>query len=179
MQFYKGDETELKYYNAAAGLMDALSLSRTDFILNAYACFALGDLIWDSNRSPLARAIPRNIFREAFPLIFETFLEAGSLEGYITIFKNIFGDTVEVTFTIPAPGRLQIDIVAAGVVNNDFVSRYIIGNSYSLDEVIDQEGDNIVFQSIKGMESEYEVNQMLFELVPGGIFTEISLTIGT
>lgn len=179
MQFYKSDETELKYYNAGSGLMDALSLSRTDFFLNAYLCFSLGDLIWDSNRSPLAKAIPRNIFREAFPIIFETFLEAGSLEGYITIFKNIFGEDTVVTFTIPAPGKLQIAIEAAGVVQSDMLARAVVGNSYAFDEVIDNEDDNIAFQSIKGMESEYEVTQMLFELVPSGIFTEISLTIGT
>jgi len=179
MQFYKGDEQEIKFYNSGAGAMDSMELSIDAFFEEAFSCFVLGDLIWDSGRSPLSNAIPKEVFREAFPVIFETFLEAGSLEGYLTIFRNIFGDTVDVTFTIPAPGKLLIDIVAAGVVINNLVSRYIINNQYAFDELITQDGlDELVVQSVKGMESEYEVEQMLFELVPSGIYTQISLTIG-
>jgi hypothetical protein len=83
-----------------------------------------------------------------------------------------------VDFTVPAPGKLNIDIEAAGVELADFISRYIEDNTYLFDEVIDDEGDNIVFQSVKGFQSQYELEQMLFEMVPAGIFTTISLTIG-
>jgi len=179
MQFYKGDAEELKYYNSGKTVMDAMSVAKNEFFNGAFSCFSLGELIWDSNRSPLSKAIPRDIFRESFNAIFETFLEAGSLEGYITIFKKIFGEEVEVAFTIPSPGRLQIAIVATGTVLYDLVAREIIDNHYDYNELIDDELDNIAAQSLKGMESEYEIEQMLFELVPSGIFTEITLTLGT
>lgn len=179
MQFFKGDDKELQYYEAAKNLMDSLSIGRNEFFNGAYSCFSLGDVIWTSRRSPLANAIPQAIFREAFPEIFETFLEAGSFEGYLSVFRRIFGEGVEVNFTVPAPGKLNIDIAAQGVVLYDLTARSIEDNAYIFDEIIDYEDDNIAVSSIKGMESEYEVEQMLFELVPDGIFTNITLTIGS
>lgn len=178
MQFYKGDELELKYYEAAKTLMDTLSQERTDFYNGAYSCFILGDKIWESKRSPLANAIPQAIFREAFPEIFETFLQAGSFEGYLSVFRKIFGPNVVVAFTVPGPGKLIIDIEAQDVVENHLIAREIESNLWVNHEVVDYVGDNIVVQSIKGMESEYEVKAMLFELVPAGIFTNITLTVG-
>jgi hypothetical protein len=76
------------------------------------------------------------------------------------------------------PGKLNIDITASGVQISDFISREIVNNEYVFDEVIDDEGDNIVFQGVKGFETQYELEQMLFEMVPAGIYTEITLTLG-
>src|SRR5688572_876769 len=140
MQFFKGDEKELKYYEAARPLLQNLESERDSFYDNAFTNFALGDVIWDSGRSPLSRSIARDIFRESFPELFELFLEAGSVEGYISIFKKIFGDTVSVLFAIPSPGKLEIDIVASGVVLKDLIARYIVGDDYFFDELIDHEG---------------------------------------
>ena len=178
MQYFTGDETELKVDNVGAPILNELGLQRDDFFENCYDSFILGGLIWDSGRSPLANAIPREIFREAFTEIFNTFKIAGTFESYLDIFRKIFGESVDVQFTVPAPGKLIIDIEAQGVELYDFITRYIEDNDYKFDDVIDDEGDEIVFQSIKGMESQYEVEQMLFELVPAGIYTDINLTIG-
>lgn len=177
MQFFKGDEKELKFYNSGLPILNSTSNDRTEFFNDAFACFALGDLLYDTGRAPLTNAIKREIFREAFATIFNAFLTAGSFESYLTVFRTIFGDDVQVTFTVPSAGRLQIAIVAAGVQYSTWVARTIVGNSYVFDEIIDDEGDNLVFQSVKGFETQYEVEQMLFEMVPDGIFTEISLTL--
>jgi hypothetical protein len=80
---------------------------------------------------------------------------------------------------VPAPGKLNIDIVAAGTALYDFIARIIVENEYQFDTIIDDEDDTIVFQAIKGFESQYELEQMLFEMVPAGIYTEITLTIGS
>lgn len=82
------------------------------------------------------------------------------------------------TFTVPAVGRLQIDIVADSVVLENFISRDIVDDAYVYDTMITQGGDNIVFQSVKGYETQEELEQMLFEMVPDGIFAEITLTLG-
>jgi len=178
VQFFKGDQTELKYYNSALPILDNLIQQRDLFHEDAYGCFVLGELLYDNNYAPLARAIPREIFRESYATIFEAFLEAGTFESYLTVFRNIFGDDVEVDFTVPDPGKLNIDIVAAGFQLSDFIARRIVANAYVFDEIIDDEGDNIVFQTVKGFESQYELEQMLFEMVPDGIYTEITLTVG-
>lgn len=177
-QFFKGDATELKYYASGSTILEQVSGQRSLFFDDAYGCFVLGELLYDNDYAPLARAIPREIFRESFATVFEAFLTAGSFESYLTVFRNIFGDDVEVTFTVPAPGKLNIDIVAAGFQLSDFVARRIVANAYVLDEIIDDEGDNIVFQTVKGFESQYELEQMLFEMVPAGIYTQITLTVG-
>lgn len=178
-QFYKGDATELKYYNSGKDIIEGINLQLDEFFEDAYNCFLLGDMIYDNEFSPLARAIPREIFRESFSTIFDSFLLAGSFESYLVVFRKIFGDDVVVEFTVPGPGRLQIDIEAQGLVLSDFVARTIEANNYVFDEVVDDEGDNIVFQTIKGFESQYELERMLFEMVPDGIYTEITLTLGS
>lgn len=177
-QFYKGDERELKFYNSGAGILDDLSFQKDLFFDEAFTTYALGEIIWDSGRSPLANAIPRKIFRESFSAIFDSFLIAGTFESYILVFKKIFGDDVDITFTVPAPGKLNIDIIAAGVEISDFLAREIVDNAYVFYDVVDDEDDEIVFQTVKGFETEYELNQMLFELVPAGIYTNITLTLG-
>lgn len=178
MQFYKGDATEQKYYASGEGILDLIGIQLDDFLQGAYSCYPLGDMIWDTGRSPLANAIPRSIFRESFPELFESFRAAGTFEAYISVFKKIFGDDVVIDFTVPAPGKLNIDIEATGVELSNFVARRIVTGAYVFDEVVDDEDDNIVFQTVKGFQSEYELNQMLKEMVPAGIYTEISLTVG-
>lgn len=177
-QFFKGDETELKYYNSGAPILQTLSQQKTDFYEDAYGCFVLGELLYDNGYAPLSNAIPREIFRESYAALFESFVVAGTFEGYLSVFRQIFGPDVEVVFTVPGPGQLNIDITSAGVVLSPFITRYIENNAYVLDNIVDDEGDRIVFQTVKGFESQYELEQMLFEMVPDGIYTEIDLTIG-
>lgn len=177
-EFFKGDAVEQKFLAVGESVSDALSSEKSDFFDEAFACFALGELLYDTGRAPLANAIPRAIFRQVFSALFDAFTFAGSFESYLTVFRAVFGEEVEVTFTVPAPGKLNIDIVASGLELSEFVARYIEDNAYILDEIIDDEGDNIVFQTVKGLESQYELEQMLFEMVPAGVYTEINLTIG-
>lgn len=177
MQFFKGDEVEKKIDLITSPIQKDLSDQKNLFFNEAYECFVLGDIIWQSGRSPLSNAIPQNVFRETFFTLFNSFTFAGSFESYLEVFRRVFGATVSVVFTVPGPGKLNIDVVADSVSLDNFIARYIKSNQYFFDEVIDDEGDNIAFQSFKGLESEYEMNQMLFEMVPAGIYTQISLTI--
>ena len=178
MQFFKGDELEKKFYDSALPIQSLLSLDKDAFLQGAYSAGPLGDIMFDDSRAPLSNAIPKEIFRGAFKEIFEAFVSVGTFEAYLTVFRKIFGDTVIVNFTVPAPGKLNIDIEAEGVELSKFISRYIEENAYIYDYVIDDEDDNIVFQTIKGFQSQYELEQMLFEMVPAGIYTEITLDLG-
>jgi hypothetical protein len=178
MQYFKGDETELKYFNSAAPIHNQIGLQKDLFFAGAYQAAPLGDVIYDSGRSPLSNAIPKEIFRSAFKEIFDAFVAAGTFESYITVFKKIFGDDVVVEFTVPAAGKLTINIEAAGVELTDFIARYIEDNDYVFDEVVDDDDDNIAFQTVKGFTSQYDLEQMLKEMIPGGIFPTISLTLG-
>lgn len=177
MQYFNGDDVEKKYYNSGAVKMNELSLQKDEFFDDAYACQVFGDLLFEEMRSPLSNAMPKEIFRESFSEIVQSFIEVGTFESYLTVFRKIFGPDVDVTFTVPAAGKLNILIVAEGLEISNFVSRYIQSNQYNFDNVITQDGDQIVFQTVNGFQSQYELEQMLFEMVPSGIFTSITLTI--
>lgn len=178
MQYFKGDDLEVKFVNCMKPIFDILSLQKSDFYLGGYETAPLGEMIYDTKRAPLSNAIARDIFRISFKQIFEAFVVSGTFDSYITVFRKIFGDTVEIEFTVPAPGKLNIDIVAEGFELSDFLSRYIEDNSYLFDEVIDYDDDNIAFQTVIGFTTQYELEQMLYEMVPAGIFTTITLDTG-
>ena len=180
MQYFKGDDQEKKMVAVATPLLNNLSLQKDEFDDDAYMSAPLGDMIYLQDLAPLAQAIDPLIFRDTFSQIFDSFVVAGTFESYITVFKKIFGDDVEVDFTVPAPGKLNIDIVATGLELSNFVARSIENNAYVFEEVVTMiDDENIIFQTVKGFQSQYELEQMLFELVPAGIFTNISLTLGS
>lgn len=179
MQLFKNDEKEQKMVAVAEGLFDLKSSDLDDFYEGCYETFPFGDMLYDEDRTPLSNAIKKEIFRETFPEIFDAFIVAGSFESYISVFTKIFGEDVEIDFTVPAPGKLLIDIVATGLELSEFIARRIEDNAYIFDEIIDYDLDTIVFQTVKGFQTEYELKQMLYEMVPDGIYTEITLTIGS
>lgn len=182
MQKFKNDDIENKYIASGSPIMDLLTIAKDEFFDGAYSCGPLGDLLHNIARSPLADAIAPDIFRTSFNTIYNAFVTAGTFESYLTVFADIFGADVGVTFTVPAPGKLDIDIVAQDLTEDDFVARHIEFDAYLYDDVIwyDQTPDNgnIVFQSVKGFKTQYELEQMLFELVPDGVYTTITLTFG-
>ncbi len=167
MQYFKGDPKELKMVNSALPALEADGLALDDFFTDCYETVALGELLYDNQRAPLANAIRRDIFARSFKQLFESFQRAGTFEAYIDVFTKIFGDDVAIVFTVPAAGKLNIAINATNTEENTFVARQIVDNTYEYNPVITQ-----------GFTSEYELQTMLFEMVPGGIFTQITLTIG-
>ena len=174
-QKFKGDEFELEMEACASPIHDDIEGQLDDFFDDAYNAMPLGDVIYESGRSPLSNAIDQDIFRQSFPEIFDAFTVAGSFDSYLTVFRKIFGDEVEVEFGIPAPGKLTIDILADEIELSNFVARNVENNEYVYSPMITQDGDNIVFQSIKGFKTQYELEQMLYEMVPAGIYTVITL----
>lgn len=178
MQYFKGDDTEIKFDESAKTTLDNLGLQFDDFLADAYNCQAFGDILYDNNLSPLANAIKKEVYRTAFNEVFANFIVAGTFESYIAVFGKVFGAEADVTFTVPAAGRLQIGIVADGIELSEAISRTIVDNEYVFDEIVGDDFDNIMFQTIKGFQSQYELEQMLFEMVPQGVFTEITLTLG-
>lgn len=178
-QYFKGDSEELKFYNSVSPLIDVLSQDHDDFFDECYSCYILGELLYDNNLSPLSNAIDRELFRTSFKSIVDAFVDVGTFEAYISVFEKIFGESVNLTFTIPAAGKLEIDIIASEIELTDFVAREIGEDAYVFSEIETQdEIDTLVFQSIQGFTSQYELEQMLFEMVPAGIYTEITLTLG-
>ncbi len=206
MQKFKGDDVENKYIAVGEPVFDALSAEKDAFEEGAYFSGPLGDILWTDERAPLAQTIKQDIFRDAFQEIFVQYQYAGTFESYLAIFRQIFGPQVDVMFTVPDPGKLTIVIVAQGFTIDDIIDdvgdsliddvsdhlvsktknaidfylaivRQFEGDVLVNYELIDSDGDNIIFQYAKGFKTQYELEQMLFEFVPAGIFTTVTLTL--
>jgi hypothetical protein len=177
MKYFKGDALEIKMDACGSPKMTSLSADKDAFFSGSYACFILGELLYDTNRAPLANAIDRAIFRELFATIFNAFVSSGSLESYLTVFRNIFGSDVTVTFTVPAAGKLAISVLPVGLIQNTLLARTVGSSTYVYDEILTHDGDNLMSRNPKGFQTQYQAQQMLFEMVPGGIYTTVTLTI--
>lgn len=181
MQYFKGDATEKKFDNSASPIIDQIGMQLDAFFEGAYDAMPLGDLLHEGVRSPLANAIVLPIFREFFNTLYNEFRVSGSFESYLVVFRKIFGDEVEVEFTVSAPGKLAIAIIADQLELSNLVLRRIVDNAYLFDSALwydDLDSGHILLQTVKGFHSQYELEQMLFEMVPAGIFTDIDLTFG-
>jgi hypothetical protein len=175
--FKETDEIERRMVEAGTPLLDLLSSDRTEFYNGAFQAFPLGDIFINLNNAPLARAIPPEAFRKSFFAIFQLFTRPGTFEYYLTVFRAIFGDGVDVAFAIPAPGQLEINIETLTESLDTFTARTIIDNAYVYDQVIDHDSDFIVFQGTQGLKTQDEIDKLMKELQPAGVYVEADLTL--
>jgi hypothetical protein len=178
MQFFKGDSLETKIYNSVKPLFDYINAQLDQFLEYGYTCRGFGYLLYDTKRAPLAGAIGRDVFARSFVELFEAYANAGTFEGYILLFKKIFGESADVTFTVSAPGKLQIAIEGIGSVTYNALERRLSGGSYAYSDIVDRVSDNIYFRESLEISSEYELQKVIYSLVPNGIYTTITATIG-
>lgn len=179
--FKETDEKEEKVVATAFPVLDLISNNRTDFFDGAYEAFPLGDVLFDLDRDPLVGVVTREIFRSSFFAIHQLFTRPGTFEFYLDVFRAVWGDDVEVEFSIPQPGVLQINIQALDVQLNIAMARRIVNNSYVYDEIIlqggDYDGDNLAFQGTQGIKTQNETDTLMFELHPAGVFVQTTLDI--
>lgn len=174
--FKENDELEARVSAALAAAIEPTNIALDAFYAGAETCFQLGDALYEAGRSPLVDAIEQEAFRQVFFTLFSFFERPGTFEFYLTVFRAIWGDDVDVEFTIPSPGVLQIDIEAATLTNYNFVERHIVDNEYLFDEVVTDTGDNIVFRLLSGIRTQEQVDVLMRELAPAGIYGTATLT---
>lgn len=174
-KFSQNNAQEDKIIAAGIVAFENMGISLDEFYEDCFEANPLGEVIWNLKASPLANAIDLPIFRRSFNEIFQTFNFAGTFESYISIFKKIFGETTEVTFTVPGPGELDISIEAPGLELFDWASRIIEDDAYVNYTMVDEVGDIIGLQTILGFTTEAELQLMLRELVPAGLYVTITL----
>lgn len=173
--FRQSDEKEKKVFDAVSPMLIICGTALDAFFAGAETAYPLGDVLFNLDRAPLANAVTRETFRKGFFAFFQLFKRPGTFEYYLDVFRAIFGENVDVEFTIPAPGHLFINITALDLVLVDFISRSIVANQYVFDEVLDHEGDNIAFQTVEGIKTQSELDAVLIELTPAGIFVQATL----
>lgn len=176
-QYFKRDDFELQFDQSFFQVLTDLSADKDDFFNGAYSAGPLGDIIFEDSRSPLAQEIPQSVFRSAFSAIFENFNFAGTFEYYMTVFRAVWGPSVTVTFTVPAPGKLEIDVEALSIELDQALARRIVSNVYVFDDLLTSNMENLLFQTAAGLKTQREAEALNRELVVGGVFVTITLEI--
>jgi hypothetical protein len=174
--FSSNDATEAKFRELVAAL-EPLGAARDAFYADAYTAYPLGSVLYALKRSPLTRILTEETFRKSFASIYEFFTRPGTFEFYLSLLRTIFGEGAIITFTVPAPGKLEIDIDVLSAELETFLARRIVDNEYVYDTVVDEAADQVLFQGVVGVATQAELDKLMAELRVDGIYTTATLTL--
>ena len=166
MQYFKGDDIEIKLSGSAQAVFQNLQTELTAWFNDAYNSAGLGAILYDRNLVPLSQTIARDVFIKNYGEILRRWEYVGSFESYLYVFMQIFGPQTQITFEKLAPGALKIYIVTdqTGFIN---------WLSQKAQEIRTQSGQPLMFKQILGIENFYEVQGVLDSLNPAGIHLEV------
>ncbi len=175
MQNFKGDAVELKIQSIADTLFSNINISLDQFYVDGYNSSDFLLMLYDEQRMPFYRTIARDAF---IPFIKEALIRfqfTGSFDTYLFLLKSLFGDDSDITFSVAAPGKLDIAIDAYSELTFDFIVREITESGYAEYTLATSELDDIVIRGIAGIQNEYELGLLFSEIMPAGITPTISL----
>jgi hypothetical protein len=177
-KFKPNDDREEKVIDAFLQVIEPIEDGFDSFYAGAYSTYSLGDVMFALQRDYIASAISQELYRIAFYKIHELGDRIGTFETYLEIFRAIWGDDVEIVFSSPAPGILNINAGNLGVALYQWVAERIEGMSFVFDPVVDHETptpDNIVFQSTIGINVQEGMNRFIKMISVHGITTTCTL----
>lgn len=176
-QRFKGDPTELKFEGALKPVFDRANADLDLFWADAYDSTPWLLLLYDQKRMPYAERINRDAFVAFITEALDRFPFTGTFDTYIFVLRAVFGQLSEIVFTVPAPGKLQIDVNATSALEFNFTATDDWnGAGYTDYDMITMGGDQLVFRGVSGIETKYELELLFSELMPAGIFPIITLT---
>lgn len=177
-RFKENDESEAKVISVALPSLNALGIARDEFEVGAFTCFKLGEVLFDLERDPVAGVITREVFIKAFYGIHALFTRPGTFEFYLEMFRAIFGEDVDVEFTVPGPGQLSININSLFLEGFNLVARAVVDGDYEYYPLITSDtGDYILAQGVAGIRTQGEIDALMAEVAPSGIYTICTLTV--
>lgn len=174
-QKFKGDATELKFEAAAKQAFDVAEIGRDDYFANGYDSSPFLLMLYDEGRMPFSDRVGRDSFVAFYREALANFPFTGSFESYIFILQAIFGEGSGVDFDVPAAGKLEILVNAAASIESEFVAPQVEDGEVVEYNMVDHLGNQLTFAGISGIDSEYELELLLSELIPAGIFPSITL----
>lgn len=175
--FNSNDDLEKRIRNLIVPILSVYNSEKTVFFDEAYESYRLGDILYDLDASPLAGNISKDIFRTSYFAIHQLYTRPGTFEFYLDVFRALFGDDVDVEFVIPAPGKLLINIDVLSIQLVNLQARRIEDGAYVYYDLVTETGDNIVAQVTQGPRTQSEIDAIMIELKPQGIWVETTLVI--
>lgn len=176
-RFKENDTTEAKMIAAAMPALDEDGLDLDAFFDGAFSAYQLGDILYDLNRDAMVDAVTRDTYRRSFPAIHQLFTKPGTFEYYLEVFRAIWGNTVEVEFTIPFDGWLQINVRALDLEQFRLIAREVVDNNYVYSPLTDGDGDYLLVTDTEGIKSQQEIDALMNELTPYGVYVETTLSL--
>lgn len=174
-QKFKGDPTELKYEAAAKPAIDVADAGLDQFLDQGYDASPFLLMLYDEGRMPFSDRVPRDSFVEFIREALDRFPFTGTFESYIFILEAIFGSGSGVIFDVPAPGKIEMLVNASSSIEFGLQIKEIVEGVAVISDLIDSEGNILTARGISGIDSEFELQTLLAELIPAGIFPDITL----
>lgn len=175
--FKANDTNEAVMRDIALPTLEDLGNERDTFYNECWESYLLGDILYELIRDPMSGVITQDVYRQSFPAIHELFTAPGTFEFYLSVFRSIWGENVDVEFVVPGPGQLTINLDVLDFELGLFAARKIVDSGYIRDLVVTEDGDNIVFQGSKGIKTQKQANALIYEISMHGVYTIINLTL--
>lgn len=173
VQYFKGDDQELKFYESAAPLMDATSADLSRFSEGAYTAADFLLMLYDEGRFPFSDRVPREAFVAFILGCISNSNFIGTYESYIFLVQSIFGAQSLISFDETDPGVLNMTVSTSSSLAFDFV----VLDGSTIYSLVTAEGETLSLFGIAGIENEAELNALLAEFVPAGIYPNIELVL--
>lgn len=176
MQNYKGDANELKMQAVTNPVFDLQAVAQDDFMANGYQSTPFLLMLYDEGRAPFSDRILRDTFVSFVKEALANFPFTGTAECYLSILRSIFGESTEVRFEIPAAGKLSIDVIAVDNLFFGFQCAELDEDTGELVlfDMVDELDNNLDFRIVPGIESASELELLLSEIIPMGIFSDVT-----
>ncbi|UKA23395.1 hypothetical protein IHC92_20805 [Photobacterium damselae subsp. damselae] len=174
-QLFKDDAENKLFYSIMQKAKDRILIQ--DLILmnkDIIGSKALGYVLYDSNVLDVGFEIDREFFATHYVSIFEAMAANGVRESWITLIKALLGEKTEITFEIPNPGHLRINI-------KEDIENSTYGLVFETDKPIGALAQTAGLNSgiiMRTVGSNYTINQarnVLENLAVDGVFTEFNL----
>ena len=147
----------------AAAAIGAMGILVIGFSTAKIKTFTAGD----KGKSLIPKETMDNLIK-AYNKILEGEAYIGTIEGYLTILRAIFGDNATINLTIVSPLHLKFDITAG-------VQQFYLWVDNQNNEIVDENGDNIVFEEIVALLSSRQLLELLKQTTNAGTFVEFTL----
>lgn len=167
-RFIEGDAEENKFFKVFNDIVASTMSDIEAYYNNAYGSPELGRALYELQRLPIYKILEKSLFIKAYQKIIEGEAYIGTIEGYLTILRAIFGDDAIINLTIIAPLHLKFDITA------EVQQFYLWVDNYN-NEIIDENGDNIVFEEIVALLSSRQLLELLKQTTNAGTYVEFTL----
>jgi hypothetical protein len=174
-QYFKGDAQELKYDAAGKPAFDACEAALDQFFESGYTASDFLLMLYDSGRMPFSARVPREAFVDFIRQAIPNFPFTGTFPAYLFILEAIFGEGTEVLFDVPDPGKLDILISTPAITDIEWIGREFVDGAYEEFSFITDDLFELQFRGISGIDSSAELEQLLSELKPLGIYTTFTL----